>query len=133
MNKKIIFLVTLVFTVIISCNNNSTNPSTETKKITIAERAGRYEATYTTSKVTFTLDNEGNLTSFVKGTRPLITEGEKVNIVQDPSSTSTTIAFQLDYTYIIKFESETEATGGQLLISVPGSSQPPAFTLVKIE
>ena len=134
MNKKIIFLLTLVFAAIMSCKDNVTNPNTEIKKITIAERAGSYEATYGTSKVAFTLDNEGNLTYFLRGTLTIIYEGGKVNIVQDPSSTQTIIAFQLEkYTYVIQFESETEATGGQLLISLPGVSQPPAFKLVKIK
>lgn len=114
-NKNKIIFISLIFVfMIISCKNNTTNPS----KITIAQREGKYKAykKYINYEIIyeFELNNKGYIIMYDQDGMPL----PPFNIVQNPQSTTKYITYEDGSSvYTIIFDSETEISGGRLLIS----------------
>ncbi len=116
-NKNRIIFISLIFVfMLISCKNNTTNPS----KITIAQREGKYRAykKYINYEIIyeFDLNNKGDITVYLADGTP-----DYYNIVQNPQSTTRYITYNVGSSvYTIIFDSETEISGGRLLISSIG-------------
>ncbi|PCG20426.1 hypothetical protein [Brachyspira sp. G79] len=126
--KKIMILITASF-LLLSCSNNSTNPSGG-NKLTISQRIGKYEAIATMNnsydiRVEFELDNQGNLISLIfSNGLQYIPEGSKINI-SSPNFTGLEFSFiaSRGSTFMIHFNSYTDVLAGGILYLSSGTSE----------
>lgn len=134
--KKISIVLTLILSafIISSCaEKNPNDPNTDnSKKITLAERAGNYEGDMGTTKLTIEFDNQGQVTKIMVGALDFSTMGVLPTKVGDPTSTNTEYIFDVQMkdgdkpsgkvTKVkVNFDSATQATGGKAYIDLTGN------------
>lgn len=134
--KKISIVLTLILSafIISSCaEKNPNDPNTDnSKKITLAERAGNYEGDMSGTKLTIVFDNKGQVTEIMVGTLDFSTMGVLPTKVGDPTSTNTEYIFDVQMkdgdkpsgkvTKVkVNFDSATQATGGKAYIDLTGN------------
>lgn len=135
--KKISIVLTLILSafIISSCaEKNPNDPNTDnSKKITLAERAGNYEGDMGTTKLTIKFDNQCQVTKIMVGALDFSTMGVLPTKVGDPTSTNTEYIFDVamlgndgkpsgKVTKVkVNFDSATQATGGKAFIDLTGS------------
>ena len=134
--KKISIVLTLILSafIISSCaEKNPNDPNTDnSKKITLAERAGNYEGDMSGTKLTIVFDNKGQVTEIMVSTLDFSTMGVLPTKVGDPTSTNTEYIFDVQMkdgdkpsgkvTKVkVNFDSATQATGGKAYIDLTGN------------